>query len=105
MQRKIKFTLTADLQYAAREAAPSKTALFEQVRKAIGHQEIDLHHSSFNAHAFTSLSGENGEKVFEASAQNTLLARIGSFGITVPMKPRGKKRVPVITIVAITRHP
>ena len=80
MRRKIKFTLTADRQYTAIEEAPAKAAVFEQVRKAIGYLEIDPHHPSLQTHEFTSLSGANGET-------------------------KGKKRIPVVTVVAITSHP
>ncbi len=105
MQRKIKFTPTADEQYTALENAPSKDAIFEQVRKAIGYLEIDPHHPSLNTHEFTSLAGANGEKVFEAYAQNNTPGAYRIFWHYGPDETKGKKRTPVITIVAITRHP
>lgn len=105
MQRKIKFTPTADEQYTALENAPSKTATFEQVRKAIGYLEIDPHHPSLNTHEFTSLTGANGEKMFEAYAQNNTPGAYRIFWHYGPDETKGKKRTPVITIVAITRHP
>ena len=37
MQRKFKFTPTADAQYIALEKSPSNAALIEQVRKALGY--------------------------------------------------------------------
>ena len=105
MQRKIKFTPTADEQYTALENAPSKDAIFEQVRKAIGYLEIDPHHPSLNTHEFTSLAGANGEKVFEAYAENNTPGAYRIFWHYGPDETKGKKRTPVITIVAITRHP
>lgn len=103
MPRKIKFTLTADAQYKALENA--KAAIFGQVRKAIGHLEIDPHHPSLNTHEFTSLTGANGEKVFEAYAQNNTPGAYRIFWHYGPDETKGKKRIPVITIVAITPHP
>jgi hypothetical protein len=105
MTRKIKFTPTADKQYTALENSPSNAALFDQVRKAIGYLEIDPHHPGLNTHEFTSLSGANGEKVFEAYAQNNTPGANRIFWHYGPDETAGKKRTPVITILAITRHP
>jgi hypothetical protein len=105
VRRKIKFTPTADEQYSALEDAPSKTAVFEQVRKALGYLEIDSHHPSLNTHEFTSLTGANGEKVFEAYAQNNTPGAYRIFWHYGPDEIKRKKRTPVITIVAITPHP
>ena len=105
MQRKIKFTPTADEQYSGLENARSKAAIFEQVRKALGYLEINPHHPSLNTHEFTSLTGANGEKLFEAYAQNNTPCAYRIFWHYGPDETKGKKRTPVITIVAITRHP
>jgi hypothetical protein len=105
VQRKIKFTPTADKQYSALENAPSQAAIFEQVRKALGYLEIDTHHPSLNTHEFTSLTGVNGEKVFEAYAQNNTPGAYRIFWHYGPDERKGKKRTPVITVVAITCHP
>jgi hypothetical protein len=105
VQRKIKFTPTADVHYRDLENTPAKAAILEQVRKAIGYLEIDPHHSSLNTHEFTSLTGANGEKVFEAYAQNNSPGAFRIFWRYGPDEVKGKKRTPVITIVAITRHP
>jgi len=105
MQRKIKFTPTANEQYRALEESRSNTGLFEQVRKALGYLEIDPHHRSLNTHEFTSLSGANGEKVFEAYAQNNTPGAYRIFWCYGPDEVKGKKRVAVITVIAITPHP
>jgi len=104
MRPKIKFTPTADEQYTALENAPSKAALFEQVRKAIGYLEVDPHHPSLHTHEFTSLSGPNGEKVFEAYAQSDTPGAYRIFWQYGPNEIKGKKRTPIITIIAITPH-
>jgi hypothetical protein len=105
MQRKLKFTPTADAQLTALEDLPSKTALFAQVRKALGFLEIDPRHPGLHTHEFTSLAGVNGEKVFEAYAQNDTPGAYRIFWHYGPDEIRGRKRTPVITVVAITRHP
>ena len=105
MQRKIKFTYAADELYKTLENSPSKAAIFQQVRKAIGYLEIDPRHPGLNTHEFTSLTGANGEKVFEAYAQNNTPGACRIFWHYGPDETKGKKRTPVITIVAITPHP
>jgi hypothetical protein len=105
VRREIKFTPTADEQYAELESAPSKKAIFEQVQKAIGYLELDPHHPSLNTHEFISLTGANGEKVFEAYAQNNTPGAYRIFWHYGPDEIKGKKRIPVITVVAITPHP
>jgi hypothetical protein len=105
MRRKIKFTPTADAQLTALEKAPSFAALLEQVKKAIGYLEVDPHHPGLRTHEFTSLSALGGEKVFEAYAQNKTPGAYRIFWHYGPDEVKGKKRTPVITIVAITRHP
>jgi hypothetical protein len=102
--RQIRFTRTADAQYTRLENAPSK-AIFLQVHKALSYLEMDPHHPSLNTHEFTSLTGANGEKMFEAYAQNNTPGAYRIFWHYGPDETKGKKRSPVITIVAITPHP
>ena len=94
MQRKINFTPTADEQYSALENAPSRAAVFEQVRKALAYLELDPHHPSLNTHEFTSLTGANGEKVFEAYTQNNTPGVTAFLGTTAPMKSKGRNELP-----------
>jgi hypothetical protein len=105
MVRRIKFSSTAVEHYTARKNNPTNAALFEQVRKAIAYLEIDPHHPSLQTHEFTSLSGANGEKVFEAYAQNNTPGAYRIFWHYGPDEIKGKRRIAVITILAITRHP
>jgi hypothetical protein len=105
VQRKIRFTATADEQFSALENSKSRASIFEQVRKSIGYLEIDPHHPSLNTHEFTSLTGTNGEKVFEAYAQNNTPGAHRIFWHYGPDEMKGKNRTPVITIIAITPHP
>jgi hypothetical protein len=105
VRRKIKFTPTADAQYSALETALSKAPIFEQVRKALSYLEIDPRHPSLNTHEFTSLAGANGEKMFEAYAQTNTPGAYRIFWHYGPDEIKGKNRIPVITVVAITPHP
>jgi hypothetical protein len=105
VNRKIKFTPTADAQLTALEDSPSQSALLAQVQKALGYLETDPHHPGLHTHEFTSLAGVNGERIFEAYAQNRTPGAYRIFWHYGPDEIKGRKRSPVITIVAITRHP
>lgn len=105
MQRRIKFTPTADAQLTALEDSPADAALLGQVRKALGYLEIDPRHPGLHTHEFSSITGVDGEKVFEAYAQNNTPGAYRIFWHYGPDEIKGKKRIPIITIVAITSHP
>jgi hypothetical protein len=105
MQRKLRFTPTADAQLTALENAPSKAALLAQIQKALGYLELDPHHPGLHTHEFLSLTGVNGEKLFEAYAQNNTPCAYRIFWHYGPDEAIGKKRTSIITIVAITPHP
>ena len=105
MRRKLKFTLTADAQLTALEHTASDAAILAQVRKALGYLEIDTHHPGLHTHEFISLTGAKGEKIFEAYAQNRTPGADRIFWHYGPDEMKGKKRIAVITIVAITPHP
>ena len=105
MERKLKFTPTANAQLTALEKSPATAALLAQVRKALGYLEIDPRPPGLRMHVFTSLTGVNGEKVFEAYAQNDTPGACRIFWHYDPDEIKGRKRTPVITVVAITRHP
>jgi hypothetical protein len=95
----------ADAQLTALENSPSKAALLGQVQKALGYLEVDPQHPGLQTHEFLSLTGANGERIFEAYAQNKTPGAYRIFWHYGPDEIRGKKRTPVITIVAITPHP
>lgn len=105
MQRKLEFTPTADQQLSILGSNPATASVAKQVNKALGFLEMNPSHPSLNSHEFTSLSGVNGEKVFEAYAQNNTPGAYRIFWHYGPDQFVGKKRIPVITIVAITPHP
>jgi hypothetical protein len=64
----------------------------------LGFLETNLRHPSLNTHEFRSLKGPNGEKFFEAYAQQKTPGAYQVFWYYDP--ERG-----MITIVAITPHP
>jgi hypothetical protein len=105
VQRKILFTPTADGQLAALKDDPSVAAVCKQVNKALGLLETNPRHPGLNTHEFISLIGAGGEKVFEAYAQNDTPGAYRVFWHYGPDEVAGKKRTPVITVVAITPHP
>ena len=105
MQGKIEFTPTANRQLTALENDSSKTAICRQVKKALGYLETNPRHPGLATHEFTSLVGANGEKIFEAYAQNDTPGAYRIFWHYGPDEGGGDKRVAVITIVAITPHP
>lgn len=105
MKWKLKFTPTADAQLTALEKSPTTATLITQVRKALGFLEIDPRHPGLRTHEFTSLTGAHGEKIFEAYAQNDTPGAYRIFWHYGPDEIKGRKRTPVISVVAITRHP
>jgi hypothetical protein len=105
MNRKLKFTPTADAQLTALEKSPSSAALLAQVRKALGYLEINPRHPGLHTHEFTSLTGAHSEKIFEAYAQNDTPGAYRIFWHYGTDEIKSRKRMPVITVIAITRHP
>ena len=105
MRRSIRFTRTANEQLNKLENSPADAAIFDQVRKAIGFLEIDPHHPSLHTHEFTSLTGINGEKIFEAYAQNNTPGAYRIFWHYGPDEVENNQRTPTITVLAITPHP
>jgi hypothetical protein len=51
------------------------------------------------------LHGPNGEEVFEAYAQNETPGAYRVFFLYGPDRTEGKKRIAVLTIIAITPYP
>ena len=95
---KLIFTPQADADLREIEKNPSKRNNLKPVRKCLGFLETNPRHPSLNTHEFRSLKGPNGEKVFEAYAQQKTAGAYRVFWYYGP--ERG-----LITIVAITPHP
>lgn len=71
---------------------------YQKVLKTLGLMEINLRHPSLNTHKYNSLSGANGEEVFEAYVENKTPAAFRIFWHYGPEQG-------LVTIVAITPHP
>lgn len=105
MLRVLRFTNEAKAQLDELEKAPARTAALKQVRKALGYLQVNPAHPGLNTHEFTSLSTP-GRKMFEAYAQNQTPGAYRIFWHYGPDEHDSKKkRIPVITIAAITPHP
>ncbi len=104
MKREIRFTPEAEANLKALHA-PSKAGILKQVRKTLGLLETNLRHPSLKTHKFDSISGPDGEDVFEAYAQNQTPGAYRVFFIYGPDRTKGRKNIPVLTIVAIIPHP
>jgi hypothetical protein len=105
VQRQLRFTDEADAQLKALAADPAKSGLNKQVLKTLGLLELNPGHPGLQTHEYTSLAGANGERVWEAYAQNNTPGAYRVFFHYGPDEGVGKKRIPVLTIVAITPHP
>ena len=103
--RELRFTAEAAANLRALERDPSKTGILRQVRKTLGLLETNLRHPSLVTHKYESLQGPNGEDVFEAYAQNKPPGAYRVFFVYGPDRQEGKKRVAVLTVIAITPHP
>jgi hypothetical protein len=94
----LKFTEQASNDLEELENAPSLKKRCKAVKKALGYLQKNPRHPSLNTHEYSSLSGPNGEKVFEAYAENKTPQAYRIFWIYGPAKQ-------AITIIAITPHP
>jgi hypothetical protein len=102
MNRELRFTPEAEANLKALKSSPAKADVLKQVLKTLGLLETNLRHPSLNTRAYASLHGPNDEEVFEAYAQNRTPGAYLSFFYYGPDRVAGKKRTPVLTIVAIT---
>jgi len=105
MQRQLRFSTRAREELARLGASPRSAGLLKQVRKTLGLLETNLNHPGLNTHKFLTLRGANGEDVFEAYAQNNTPGACRIFWCYGPDEISGKKRIPIITILAIASHP
>jgi hypothetical protein len=94
----LRFTRQADADLASLEKNGVLAKRLKAVRKALGHLERNPRHQGLHTHGYDSLAGANGEKVFEAYAENDTPAAYRIFWHYGPGKD-------VITILAITPHP
>jgi len=105
VQRQLRFTGEAGGQLGARAADSAKKGIYKQVLKTLGLLEANLRHPGLSTHEYESVWGENGERVWEAYAQNQAPGAYRVFFHYGPDEGSGRKRIPILTIVAITPHP
>jgi hypothetical protein len=105
MNRELRCTPEARRNLEQHEKSRSKAGVLKQVRKTLGLLETNLRHPSLKTHRFQSLLGPNGEEVFEAYVQQQTPGAYRVFFYYGPDRLERGKRIPVLTIVAITPHP
>jgi len=98
IQHELIFTKQADFHLKMLETDSSKRNVLKALLKTLAFMENNLRHPSLKTHEFTSLSGPNGEKVFEAYVKQKTP---GAYRIFWYYGPTQKQ----ITIVAIVPHP
>jgi hypothetical protein len=105
VQRQLRFTDESAGQLEALAADPAKRGLHKQVLKTLGLLELNPRHQGLKTHEYQSLEGVKGERVWEAYAQNQTPGAYRVFFHNGPDEVTGKRRIPIVTIVAITPHP
>jgi hypothetical protein len=97
---KLTLTETADSQLWALEHDPGQNDLvkLQNVRKCLGYLQTNPKHPGLETHEFSSVRGENGEKVWEAYVENNTPSAWRVFWHYGPSQRE-------ITVVAITPHP
>ena len=105
MNRELIFTETANQQYESLLNNPSKKGVLKQVQKTLALLDTNVRHPSLETHEYNSIKGVNGERVWEAYAQQKTPSAYRVFFHYGPDKKVEGRRVPVITIIAITPHP
>jgi hypothetical protein len=93
---KLKFTSEAKKSLDSLEKTDPKK--HKKVLKTLGLMEINLRHPSLNTHKYDSISGFNGEEVFEAYVENKTPVAFRVFWCYGPNRDE-------LTILAITPHP
>jgi len=94
----LQWTREAEATYQLLKGDASQKKRYKAVKKTIRFLAENPRHNSLQTHEYSSLEGPNGEKVFEAYAEQNTPAAYRVFWYYGPT--RG-----VITIIAITPHP
>jgi hypothetical protein len=105
MNRRLVFSAAGAAHYKELKLNPAEAGTFKQVRKTLKLLEQDTRHPGLKTHEYDGLRGANGERVWEAYAQNKTAGAYRVFFHYGPDELVEGKRVPVLTIVAITPHP
>jgi hypothetical protein len=94
----IVFTEEAERTYKSLKGDPSQTKRCKAVKKTLQFFSQYPRHNSLHPHEYSSIGGPDGEKIFEAHAEQRTPAAYRVFWYYGPA--RG-----VITIIAITPYP
>jgi hypothetical protein len=94
----LQWTDEARKTYVSLKSSPLRKKRYKAVKKTIRLLATNPRHPGLQTHEFISLKGPNGEKVFEAYAEQKTPAAYRVFWYYGPTKG-------VITIFAITSHP
>lgn len=98
MNFSLRFTDEAKNNLEELKKNPGKEKILKAALKTLGLMETNLRHPGLRTHKFQSVSGPNGEEVFEAYVQNQTPGAYRIFWHYGPEKNQ-------ISIVAITPHP
>lgn len=98
MTFELQFTVEASKNLDELESNQALKKRLKAVNKAFGYLEKNPRHPGLNTHKFTSLSGPDGQDVFEEYAENNTPAAYRIFWCYGPQKMQ-------ITILSITPHP
>ncbi len=105
MNRELRFSSAAEAALRELEGQPHQESFLKQVRKTLALLEKNPRHPSLQTHKFRSFRGPNGEEVFEGYVQNQTPGAYRVFFYYGPDRVEGRRRIPVLTILAITPHP
>jgi hypothetical protein len=94
----LQWTAEANKAYDLLKSTASQRKRYQAVKKTIKFLATNPRHNSLQTHEYMSLKGPNGEKVFEAYAEQSTPAAYRVFWFYGPSKG-------IITIFAITSHP
>ena len=96
----LKFTRNALEQLRKIQSQVSQAGLTRQIKKSLGYLQTNPKHPSLKTHPYNSIDHpwQQGEKVFEAYAQNNTPSAYRIFWCYGPDKKQ-------VTIIAITPHP
>jgi hypothetical protein len=94
----LNWTISADETYHSLQNDPAQNKRYKAVKKVIKLLVVNPRHNSLHSHEYQSFKGLNGEKVYEAYAEQNTPAAYRVFWHYGPTKGS-------MTIFAITSHP
>ena len=95
---RFRLRLTSEARNTLEKIGSQDPKKYKKVVKTLGLMETNLRHPGLKTHKFSSLSGPNGEDVFEAYVENRTPGAFRVFWCYGPDQSE-------ITILAITPHP